>query len=155
LSAAKVIQLAWSALLLLTILPGLFIEPTAGRMLWTCFALVMLVAAIGCLGNRRSCWCIAFLGCLIAFVTHAPMLAQNVNMYLHDDPLYVDSPATIYVVALLSLSFLAPPALIFSCLLLDRRRFVQVWYRAPIHSTDTATLAKPSSADNPYEPPGT
>lgn len=154
--AARTILMIWCVLLTVFTLPGSFISPTFGRIAWACFAAVMLTAAIGCVWNIRSCWCIALLGCLISFVSYAPMVVQNTYMFLTNHPLYYDSPATIFVVVALALFFLLPPSLISVCLLLDRRRFVQVFRTAAERTTDTGSVTQDPatrSTGNPYQPP--
>jgi hypothetical protein len=62
------------------------------------FAIACVFASIGILRHNKLAWGVAVASVLLDLIYQIVFFYINVNAYLSDDPLYLDSPGTIYIV---------------------------------------------------------
>jgi hypothetical protein len=117
------LNLGWSCLLLAAFLTLAVLGPTIPRV-------VLLIAplafgGITWLALRGRVWALLLVigAAVIVLARWLPMVIVNVDMFLRDDPLYLDSPATILIVAIYAV-LLVGPALILVMLYLVQWRKV-------------------------------
>lgn len=120
-----IINIAWA-----TVLVALFSLMLAGsfsnsRLLLLAFWAFYLVLAT--IALRKNKW--AVLACaLISFavaIRWVPMVVVNLYAFGQSDPLYVDSPATIFIVYLYALVFAIPAGTITPLLAIQAKRLFQ------------------------------
>ena len=106
--------LAW-AVLLWIFFAWLFLgAPDPSRGLWWAAASGFVV--IGLMAHRRRRWALVASGVVsvAALGYWSPFVAVNAYLYATGDPVYLDSPGTILVVALDAVLFVIPSAVVLS-----------------------------------------
>lgn len=110
----RILQLVWAGLLF----PLLFVDALSVELvaIWPllALALVYVFACILALGSSRIGWLVAFGVPIIIFTRALLMVGSNVAAVARHDPLYIDSPATIYVVVIDALLFMLPSAVLIA-----------------------------------------
>jgi hypothetical protein len=109
------INLAWACVMALASLA--LIVPGASVSQWLAFVLLLVYVGVSFAALRRRSWALLIsIGvAVVLLIRWLPMVLINFGMYFQDDRLYVDSPATIFIVAIYALLF-ALPALILCVL---------------------------------------
>ena len=127
--AIRLIQLIWAAALV-AILAALSLNaPTVKGLPFLLLAAVYLLACIRAWGSSRVAWVVALVAPVIICARWLPMVILNVVAFVRDDPLYLDSPATIFVVAIDAL-VLVVPSLVLIALFWRRRTALQALFIA-------------------------
>ena len=67
-------------------------------------------------------WWLCWIPPLVSLVLAAPNVIHNAMLFLRDDPLYVDSPATILIVAVSAALFVLPAVCVLAMLPFARRQ---------------------------------
>ena len=100
--------------------------PSTPRFVAVLVTLAYLGVAFAAL--RRTVWAllISIGAAAILLVRWLPMVVTNFYMYLDDHPLYVDSPGTIFIVAINALLFALPAALLLILYLVQWRKVVSL-----------------------------
>ena len=107
--AIRVIQLIWAALLVTLLFIELLAVNVVANGLLLLLAITYLFACIViALGSNRVAWLIAVLVPVIFCARSLAMVTRDVVAFAKDDPLYLDSPATIYIVVVYALLFVFP-----------------------------------------------
>jgi hypothetical protein len=106
--AIRLIQLAWAGLLVTLLLAGSLSAEVVTGGPFLALAVIYLLACILALGSSRLGWVAALVVPVIICARWLPMVALNVIAFAKDDPLYLDSPGTIYVVGIYALLFVFP-----------------------------------------------
>jgi len=70
--------------------------------------------------GKRWAWWLCWVPPLISLVLAAPNVVYNFVLFFSDDPLYLDSPGTILVVAVHAILFVIPPSAIAVLLVWSR-----------------------------------
>ena len=113
--AIRVIQLIWAGLLVTLLFIELLAVNVVANGLLLLLAIIYLFACIIiALGSNRVAWLIAVLVPLIFCARSLTMVARDVVAFAKDDPLYLDSPATIYIVVVYALLFVLPSLILIA-----------------------------------------
>ena len=117
----KIIQTVWITILFAW---ALLTSPSA-------IALTFIgVHAVICLGlwkNRPIAWVSSPLFPALVTIWSVPIVVRNLVAFFSGDPLYLDSPATIFVVLVFTLTYLVPAAFILALSWLARQQFTAQW----------------------------
>lgn len=110
--ATLILNLLWSALILAH--TACILLQRGGTGIWLPLALSLAFFLSACAAfHSRLALLLVLIFTLLFLLRWLPMVAINIWMFSTDHPLYLDSPATIMIVAVYALLF-AIPALIFS-----------------------------------------
>ena len=117
----RILQLIWAGLLLpLLFADALSVELIAvGPLL--ALALVYVVACILALGSSRIAWFVVVVVPIVILARGLLTVGINVAAFARHDPLYLNSPATIYVVIVDALLFVFPSAVLIAMFWRERR----------------------------------
>jgi hypothetical protein len=127
--AIRLIQLIWAATLV-AILAALSLNaPTVKGLPFLVLAAVYLFACIRAWGSSRAAWVVALVAPVVICARWLPMVLLNVVAFVRDDPLYLDSPATIFIVAIDAL-VLVVPSLVLIALFWRQRTALQALFIA-------------------------
>ena len=113
--AIRVIQLIWAGLLVtLLFIELLAVNVVANGLLLLLAIIYLFACVIIALGSNRVAWLIAVLVPLIFCARSLTMVARDVVAFAKDDPVYLDSPATIYIVVVYALLFVFPSLILIA-----------------------------------------
>ena len=132
--AIRLIQLVWAALLVTLLLSGSLRAEVVTVGPFLVLAVIYLVACILALGSTRLAWVAALVVPVIVCARYLLMVVVNVVAYAKDDPLYLDSPATIYIVMFSALFFVLP-SLVLMVLFWRERSALRALLIAPTTGT--------------------
>jgi hypothetical protein len=158
-SIAKPIQLVWAMLLFLLMGARAFGSGSVFGIALGAILIVYLISTVGCLANFRVAWLVAFFVPVLILMRWVPMVCINCFMFFTGHELYQDSPATILVVVIYAVAFVAPPLVIYSLLFLDRERVRALLFphkrigRSGSNSNSDLNQPFAPTGDNPYSPP--
>lgn len=125
------LNVAWAGLMWLAFAYLLISSPTGPRAVVV--AALSVFVAVAFLALRGKRWALLFSLCvaILLLVRWLPMVVVNFWMFFTDHPLYLDSPATIFVVAVNAMLF-AVPALVLVGLFSAQWRQVREALRANV-----------------------
>jgi len=137
--AIRLIQLIWAATLvaiLMTLSVNALVNAQSVKGLpFLLLAVLYLFACIRAWGPSRVAWVVALVTPVVICARWLPMVLVNVVAFVRDDPLYLDSPATIFIVAIDALILLVP-SLVLIALFWRERTALQALFIA--HGTGAA-----------------
>jgi hypothetical protein len=93
---------------------------TPGLVLFGLIALYVLVI-ISLQKRRPWAWWLCWIPPIVSLALAAPNVIYNVVLFVKRDPLYLDSPGTILIVAVNAILFVIPPLCVLVMLPLKRR----------------------------------
>ena len=117
------LQTLWCIYWLVLVLPWMAKNPSPASIAFSVVAILYGAATSALAMKSRIGWAYSFLPPLLALYFAGPDIVANAIAFAMDDPMYVDSPATIFIVAIQAL-FCLVPAILLILLLLRARRLV-------------------------------
>lgn len=117
---AAIIQLVWAIGLFVLLAVPFFMAAKGSSMLWATGASVFLLTALGAFCDNWLAWIVALCCDMIVLVMVGAIVFWNILMFVMGHELYKDSPATIVVVFIGAVLFVAPPAAICLLVYTDR-----------------------------------
>jgi len=127
--AIRLIQLIWAAALVAILAALSLTGSTVKGLPFLVLAAVYLLACIRARGSSRAAWVVALVAPVVICARWLPMVLLNVVAFVRDDPLYLDSPATIFIVAIDAL-ILVVPSLVLIALFWRQRTALQALFIA-------------------------
>ncbi len=129
--AIRLIQLIWAVTLvgiLVTLSVNALVNAQSVQGLpFLLLTVVYLSACIRAWGSSRIAWVIALVVPVVICARWLPMVAINLFAFVRDDPLYLDSPGTIFIVAIYAL-LLVIPSLVLLVLFWLKRAALQALF---------------------------
>ena len=111
------LQLAWSVVVALIVVPAAIDYPSSIRICSAVFSLLLLGGAKGCRSGVWQCWLLTTTATFFILYQWLPRIAYNLYlMYWIDHPLFHESPGTGLVVLVYLLIFIIPPFAIWGLL---------------------------------------
>ena len=135
LKLVKAIQITWSFLLLLIFgvasMRGFITEDGVAytHLFLFLVSMVYIGAAFQCQYNNRVAWWMAIPVPALFLLMYLPMVLHNFALFFAGDALYLDSPATIFVVVIDALVFVMPALIIYYGLLLERKAIAGILFK--------------------------
>jgi hypothetical protein len=112
---------AWAVVLLGAFALRCVLSPTKGVVLACLFLAVCFALALMTYRDIKAAWmlCLSIAG--LAFLRFVPMVAYNVYLFVKQDPRYVDSPGTIFIVLVNAVLFVLPAMIVLILAIVHRR----------------------------------
>jgi len=133
--AIRLIQLVWAAALVAILAVLSLNAATAKGLPFLVLTAVYLLACIRARGSSRVAWVVALIAPVVICAIWLPMVLLNVVAFVRDDPLYLGSPATIFIVAIDAL-VLVLPSLVLIALFWRQRAALQALFVARTAGAD-------------------
>lgn len=100
--------------------------PVGAALSFWVITLLYCAATLGVAMKSRVSWLLSFIPPLAVLGFMGPRILANLIAFVVDDPIYVDSPGTIMIVAVMTLIWLVPAIALILALLRIR---LQIWSR--------------------------
>jgi len=100
--------------------------PVGAALSFWVITLLYCAARLGVAMKSRVSWLLSFIPPLAVLGFMGPRILANLIAFVVDDPIYVDSPGTIMIVAVMTLIWLVPAIALILALLRIR---LQIWSR--------------------------
>ena len=111
------LQLAWSVVIALIVIPAAIDSPSTIRLYSAAFSLLLLGGAKGCKSGAWQCWVLTTTATFFTLYQWLPRIAYNLYlMSWIDHPLFHESPGTGLVVLVYFFIFIIPPFAIWAFL---------------------------------------
>jgi len=154
-NTARIAQLVWAITLGLYMLwiDAIELSLWGAAFRFACF--LYFLAALGCFFDNRACWWMALLYPLIPLYISVPLTCRILfGMAIGTEP--YDHPILFVMVLFMIVIGIFPALFIYSHLIADRRRLLQVLRPDAIVEDDRQVNVGPPrrSTPNPYAPPG-